>query len=63
MDSAAEVAAIHLNAKEAVAIRQHLEEKGHRQPATIIRADNAAAKGFDSGTVKQKRSRTFERQF
>ena len=29
----AEVATAHLNAKEAVAIRQHLEEMGHPQPA------------------------------
>ena len=65
MDSAAEaeVAAIHLNAKEAVSIRQCLEEMGHPQPATRMRTDNAAAQGFVNGTIKQKRSRTFDRQF
>ena len=51
----AEVAAIHLNAKEAVAIRQYLEEMGHPQPATRIRTDNAAAQGFVNGTIKQNR--------
>ena len=56
MDSAAEaeVAAIHLNAKEAVTIRQHLEEMGHPQPATRIRTDDAAAQGFANGAIKQK---------
>ena len=65
MDSAAEaeVAAIHLNAKEAVAIRQHLEEMGHPQPATRIRTDNATTKGFVNNSTKQKRSRTFNRRF
>merc|ERR1712155_448443 len=59
----AEVAATHMNAKEAVAIRQYLEEMGHPQPATRIRTDNAAAQGFVNNTVKQKRSRTFDRRF
>ena len=59
----AEVAAIHLNAKEAVSARQCLEEMGHPQPATRMRAGNVAAQGFASGTIKQKRSRTFGRQF
>ena len=65
MDSAAEaeVAAIHMNAKEAIPIRQCLEEMGHHQPATRIRTDNATAKGFVNGTIKQKRSRTFDRRF
>ena len=58
----AEVAAAHLNAKEAVAIRSHSEEMGHPQPATRIRTDNAATQGFVNGTIKQKRSRTFDRR-
>ena len=36
---------------------------GHPQPATRMRTDNAAAQGFVNGTIKQKRSRTFDRQF
>ena len=61
MDSAAEaeVAAIHLNAKDAAPIRQCLGEMGHPQPATRMCADNAAAQGFANGTIKQMRSGTF----
>ena len=59
----AEVAATHLNAKEAASARQCLEEMGHPQPATRMRAGSAAAQGFASGATKQKRSRIFGRQF
>ena len=59
----AEVAAIHLNAKEAIPMRQCLEEMGHEQPATRIRTDNATAKGFVNNSIKQRRSKTFDRQF
>ena len=48
----AEVAAIHLSAKEAASARQCLEEMGHPQPATRMRAGNAAAQGFANGTIK-----------
>lgn len=58
----AEVAAIHLNASEAVSIRQCLKDMGHYQPATRIRTDNATAKGFVNGTIKEKRSKTFDRR-
>ena len=59
----AKVAAIHLNAQEAIPLRICLEELGHEQPATLIRTDNQTAKGFVRGTIKQKRSRTFDRQY
>ena len=59
----AEVAALYLNAQEAIPLRYCLEELGHPQPATIIRTDNQTAKGFVRGTIKQKRSRTFDRQY
>ena len=64
MDSAAEaeVAAIHMNAKEAIPIRQCLEEMGWVQSPTRIRTDNATAKGFVNNTIKPKRSKTFDRQ-
>ena len=58
----AEVAAIHMNAQEAILIRQYLKEMGHPQPATRIWTDNATAKGFINGTIKQKRSKTFNQQ-
>ena len=59
----AEVAALHMNAQEAIPMRHCLEELGHIQPATRIRTDNQTAQGFIRGTIKQKRSRTFDRQF
>ena len=59
----AEVAALYLNAQEAIPLRYCLEELGHVQPATIIRTDNQTAKGFVRGTIKQKQSRTFDRQY
>ena len=52
-----------MNAQEAIPFRICLEELGHEQPATIIRTDNQTAKGFVRGTIKQKRSRTFDRQY
>ena len=65
MGSAAEakVAALHLNAQEAVPIRQALEEMGHPQPATRIRTDNATAQGLVNDSIEIKRSKTFDRQF
>ena len=59
----AEVAALHMNAQEAIPIRHCLEELGHKQPPTRIRTHNQTAQGFIRGTIKQKRSRTFDRQF
>ena len=59
----AEVAALHMNAQEAIPMRYCLEELGHKQPATRIRTDNQTAQGFVRGTIKQKRSRTFDWQF
>jgi hypothetical protein len=59
----AEVAALHMNAQEAIPIRHCLEELGHPQPPTRLRTDNSTAKGFINGTIKQKRSRTFDRQY
>ena len=59
----AKVAALHQNAQEAISLRHCSEELGHPQPATIIRTDNQTAKGFVRCTIKQKRSRTFDRQY
>ena len=59
----AEVAALHLNAQEAVPLRACLEELGHPQPPTRMRTDNVTAEGFVHNTIKQKRSRTFDRQY
>jgi len=49
--------------QEAISILQHMEGMGHPQPATPIRTDNSTAQGIVNGTIKQKRSRTFDRQY
>ena len=59
----AEVAGLFLNAQAAIPLRHCLEELGHHQPATRMRTDNQTALGFTRNTIKQKRSRTFDRQF
>ena len=59
----AEVAALHMNAQEAIPLRFCLEELGHAQGATQICTANQTAKGFVRGRIKQKRSRTFDRQY
>ena len=42
----------------------NMEETGHPQSATRIRAaDNSSAQGFVNCAVKQRRSRTFDRRF
>ena len=36
---------------------------GHHQPPTRLSTDNSTAQGFVNSTIKQKRSRTFDRQY
>jgi len=59
----AELAALFLNAKEAVAIRTTLSELGHPQPSTPIQTDNKCAAGIANDTVKQKRSKAIDMRF
>ena len=59
----AEMGALFLNAQSAIPLRHCLEELGHPQPATSLKTDNLTALGFAQSTIKQKRSRTFDRQF
>jgi len=59
----AETGALFMNAQEAIPIRRCLQELGHEQPATRIRTDNSTACGFANGTIKQKRSKSFDMRF
>jgi len=59
----AETGALFMNAQEAIPIRRCLTELGHEQPATRIRTDNSTACGFANGTIKQKRSKSFDMRF
>ena len=59
----AEVAALYLNAQEALPIRQCLIDMGHPQPATPMNTDNQTATGILNGTIKQKRSKAIDMRF
>ena len=59
----AEIAAVFMNAKEAVPIRQNLEELGHPQPATEIITDNKAAHSILNKTCKQTRSKAIDMNY
>ena len=61
--SEAEVAALFLNAREAVPLRQGLIEMGHPQPATPLKTDNSTATGIINKTIKQKRSKAMDMRF
>jgi hypothetical protein len=53
----AEVAALLMNARGAVPMRQGLIELGHQQPGTPMKTDNRTATGIINNTIKQKRSK------
>ena len=59
----AEVAALYLNAQEALPIPQCLIDMGHPQPATGIKTDNQTATGILNGTIKQRRSKAIDLRF
>ena len=59
----AEVAALYLNAQEALSTRQCCIELGHPQPPTPLKTDNSTAKGILTGTIKQKRSKAIDMRF
>lgn len=59
----AEVAALHMNAHELVPMRDCLNTLKHPQPPTRIETDNITAKGFVQGTIKQRRSKGYNRKY
>ena len=59
----AELAASFYNAKEAVPLRQALEEMGHPQPPTPLQTDNSTATGIANDTIKQKHSKAIDMRF
>lgn len=50
----AEILEIYMNAKEAVAIQECLNNLGHQQNAANITTDNSTSKGIVRGEMKQK---------
>lgn len=60
----AEVAALFMNAQEAVPmLRVALEDLGHPQPATPMKRDNSTATGIVNNTIKQKPSKAIDMRF
>lgn len=59
----AELAALYINAKEAVSIRLILECMGHRQPPTPIQTDNSTAEGVINSTVQPKQTKAMDMRF
>ena len=59
----AEIAAVFMNAKEAVPIKQTLEEMGHPQPPTEITTNNQTAHGILNKTCKQTRSKAINMNY
>jgi hypothetical protein len=56
----AELAALYINAREAVYIRQILQELGHPQPRTPIQTDNSTAEGVINNKIQPKRTRAMD---
>jgi hypothetical protein len=59
----AELGALFINAKEAVYIRNMLEEMGHIQPRTPIQTDNSTAEGLINNKIAQKHLKSMDMRF
>jgi hypothetical protein len=59
----AELAALYINAREAVYIRIILEEMGQKQTPTPIQTDNAMAEAVTNGKVQPKRTKAMDMRF
>ena len=59
----AELGALFINAREAVHIRNILEEMGHPQPPTPIQVDNSTAEGVVNNKVQPKRMKPMDMRF
>lgn len=57
-----EISALFINAREAIPIRRALINLGHRQPPTPIISNNSTAVGIIKGTMKQKQSKSFNKE-
>eukprot|EP00804_Cyclotella_cryptica_P026099 CCRYP_013955-RF/>CCRYP_013955-RF protein AED:0.47 eAED:0.47 QI:0/-1/0/1/-1/0/1/0/203 len=59
----AELAALYINAREAIYIRIILKEMGHKQPATPMETDNAMAEAVINAKVQPKRTKAMDMRF
>ena len=59
----AELAALYVNAREAVPMRQLLEEMGHKQPRTPMQTDNSTALGVVTNNIQPRRTKAMDMRF
>ena len=59
----AECGGLYINAQESITLWMTLEELSHPQPPTPIRTDNITACGIINITVKQKKSKSMDKDF
>ena len=59
----AKLAGLFHNGKAAYAIRNMLEELGHKQPPTSLQTNNTTAIGIATNNVKQRRSKAMDMRF
>jgi hypothetical protein len=61
--SESELAALYLNARKGVEIRNILNEIGHPQPAARIQTDNSTAEGIINSRVQPKQTKAMDMRF
>jgi len=59
----AELGALYINAREAIPMRQLLEEMGHKQPAAPIQTDNSTALGVVTNNIQPRRTKAMDMRF
>lgn len=59
----AETGAAYYNAKDAVPLRNALEEMGHPQPATPMECDNTTTVGIIHDSIRQRKSKAMDMRF
>ena len=55
-----EVASLYYNCKNAIPLRQALEEMGHPKPPTPTITDNSTAEGLINSSMTPKRAKTYD---
>ena len=59
----AELGALYINAREAVPLRQLLEQMGHPQPPTPVQTDNSTALGVVTSNIQPRRTKAMDMRF
>ena len=54
----AEVGALYINSRQAIPVRQFLQEMGHSQPPTPIQTDNTTVLGFVTKKLQPKATKS-----